>query len=91
MHGRIRAYTPLIISLLVYMYNVRAHMYIAGDPLPCGEISRTAFFGISMQKHAVRFKGGGISRCGEISKKYGSCDTRDSIQHVCIHVRINML
>ena len=32
-------------------------MYIVGDPLPCGEISRVAFTGISMQKHAARFRG----------------------------------
>ena len=31
-------YTASIISLFVCTYNVRAHTYIAGDPLPCGEI-----------------------------------------------------
>ena len=51
------AYMPSIISLFVCMYNVRAHMYIAGDPLPCSKISRVAFIGMSMQKHAARFRG----------------------------------
>ena len=32
-------------------------MYTAGDPLPCGEISRAAFIGMSMHKRAVRFQG----------------------------------
>ena len=53
---RTHAYTPSIISLFVSMCNARAHTYIAGDPLPCGEISRAAFIGMSMQKHVARFR-----------------------------------
>ena len=34
-----------------------AHTYIAGDPLPCGYISRAAFIGMSLQKHVARFRG----------------------------------
>ena len=54
-------------------------MYIADDPLPCGEISMAAFIGMSVQKHAARFrgqqdfKGSGISRCSEILRKYSKC------------------
>ena len=49
------AYTASIISLFVCMYNARAYTYIAGDPLPCGEISRAAD---ELQK-----------TCGEISRR----------------------
>ena len=49
------AHTTSIISLFVCTYNVHAHMYIAVDPLPCGEISRAAFIGKSLQKHAAGF------------------------------------
>ena len=54
---RVRTYTPLIINLFVCTCNARAHMYIAGDPLPRSEISRMVFIGMSMQKHTVRFRG----------------------------------
>ena len=54
---RTRAYTPSIISLFVSTCNARVHTYIAGDPLPYSEISRAAFIGMSMQKHAARFWG----------------------------------
>ena len=37
------------------MYNASAHTYIPGDPLPCGEILRAAFIGMSSQKHAAKF------------------------------------
>ena len=30
---------------------------IAGDPLPCGEISRAAFIGMSSQKYATTLRG----------------------------------
>ena len=49
-------------AYFVSTYNARAHTYIPGDPLPCGEISRAVFMGFNLQKH---FEGGGISR------KYG--------------------
>ena len=54
-----RVYTPLIIhvSLFVSTCNARVHTYTAGNPLPCGEISRVVFIGMSMQKHVVRFRG----------------------------------
>ena len=32
------------------MYNACAHTYIAGDPLPYGEISRVAFIGMRSEK-----------------------------------------
>ena len=69
---RARACTASIISLYLYtcMMCVRIRI-IAGDPLPCGEISRAAFIGMSSQKRARHFEGGGISRCGKISRKYG--------------------
>ena len=51
------AYTPSIISLFVCTYNACVYAYIAVDPLPCGEISRAAFIGMSIQKHAARFQG----------------------------------
>ena len=52
-----RAHTALIISLFVCMYNACAHMYIAVDPLPFGEISRAAFIGKSLQKHVATYRG----------------------------------
>ena len=52
-----RVHTASIISLFVRMYNARAHMYIAVDPLPCSEISRAAFIGKSLQKHVATFRG----------------------------------
>ena len=30
---------------------------IAGDPLPCGDISRAVFIGMCSQKHATTFRG----------------------------------
>ena len=60
------------------MNIARAHtyMYIAADPLPCGEISRAAFIGMICLKVRRDFKGGDNWRCGEISRKYGNynCD-----------------
>ena len=32
-------------------------MYIADDPLPCGQISRAVFITMSLQKHAATFQG----------------------------------
>ena len=52
--------------------NVRNDMHnIAADSLPCGETLRVVFFGMSWQKYAMTFRGGGIWRChgGEISRK----------------------
>ena len=42
-------YAASIINLFVCTYNTyaQAYMYIVVDPLPCGEISRAAFVGIS--------------------------------------------
>ena len=51
------AHTASIISLFVCTYNARAHTYIAVDLLPFGEISREAFIGKSLQKHAATFRG----------------------------------
>ena len=39
------------------MYNRCVHTCISVDPLPCSEISRAVFFGMSLQKHAVTFRG----------------------------------
>ena len=61
-----------VISLFVCTYNARAHTYFVVDPVPCGEISRRhllGWVGWNMRRH---FECGGISRCGEISRKYGS-------------------
>ena len=33
------------------MYNVRVHMHIIVDPVPCGEILSMAFFGMSWPKY----------------------------------------
>ena len=52
-----RAQTDSIISLFVCMYKVRAHTYIAVDPLPFSEISRAVFIGKSLQKHVATFQG----------------------------------
>ena len=41
----------------VCTYNVRAHTYIVVDPLPCSEISRAAFIGMSWLKYEVTFQG----------------------------------
>ena len=45
-HVRVR--TRLLVC--TYMYNARAHTYIAGNPLPCGKILRVAFIGTSIQE-----------------------------------------
>ena len=51
----------LVNILLAYLYarimRVRVHTYIAVDPIPCGEISRVAFIGKSLQKHVATFQG----------------------------------
>ena len=39
-----------------------------------GEISTVAFIGTSWQVDVVTFEGSGISRCGEILRKYGTHD-----------------
>ena len=39
------------------MYNACAHTYIVVDPVPCGEISRAAFIGMSWLKYAATFRG----------------------------------
>ena len=44
-------------SIISRTYNACAHTYIAGDPLPCGEISRAAFIGMISEKHAAIFRG----------------------------------
>ena len=41
----------------MYACIMRVHKCIAGDPLPCGEILRAAFIGMSLQKHAATFRG----------------------------------
>ena len=51
------AYTASTISLFVYMYNARARMRYAIDPLPCNEISRAVFTGTSWQKYTATFRG----------------------------------
>ena len=48
---------PENLGIYVCTYNACARTYIAVDPLPCGEISRAAFIGKSLQKHAARFRG----------------------------------
>ena len=50
------AYTA-IMCLFVCTYNSRAHTYIDVDPVPCSEISRVAFIGISCLKYAATFRG----------------------------------
>ena len=45
------------------MMSVRIRI-IAGDPLPCSEILRAAFIGMSLQKHASGFRG--ATTCEEI-------------------------
>ena len=60
------AYTASLISPFVCMYNVCVLTYIVVDPVPCGEISKAAFIGMSWLKYAATFKGGRISRCEEI-------------------------
>ena len=52
-------YTAPIISLLyVHVRIMRMRMRInVVDPLPCGEISRTAFIGMSWQKRVATFRG----------------------------------
>ena len=42
------------------MYNARARMRYAIDPLPCNEISRVVFTGTSWQKYAATFQGNTI-------------------------------
>ena len=46
-------------AIYVCIFNVCAHMRIpvAVDSLPCHEISRMAFIGVSWQKHAAAFQG----------------------------------
>ena len=51
------AYTASVVSLFVCTYNARAHTYIVVDPMPCGEISRAAFIGMSWLKYAAIFRG----------------------------------
>ena len=51
------AYTASVISLFVCTYNARAHTYIVVDPVPCGEILRAAFIGMSWLKYAAIFRG----------------------------------
>ena len=49
------AYTaPIISPLYARIMRVRIRIIVV-DPLPCGEISRAAFIGMSWQKHAARF------------------------------------
>ena len=65
-----RAYTPSVISLFVCTYNARAHT----DILTLYHAARfrgrrlLGWVGWNMRRH---FKGGRISRCSEISRKYG--------------------
>ena len=70
---RARAHTTSIISLFVCIYNACAHTHNVVDPIPCGGISRAAFMGTSWLNVRRDFEGGRISRCGEISRKYGTC------------------
>ena len=66
-------HAALTISHLYVRMNIaRAHTYIAVDPLPRGEISIAAFIGMICLKVRRDFEGGDNSRCGEISRKYGS-------------------
>ena len=49
-------YTASIISRIVCTYNARImHTYIAVYTVPCGEISRAVFIGMSWQKHAETY------------------------------------
>ena len=53
------AYTaPIMIMSLLYAHimHVRIRINVV-DPLPCGEISRSVFIGMSWQKHAATFQG----------------------------------
>ena len=52
-----RAYTASAISLFVCTHNARSHTYIVVDPVPCSEISRAAFIGMSWLKYAATFWG----------------------------------
>ena len=53
-----RTYTASLISLFVCMYNVRAHMHIVVNPIPCSEILKAVFIGISWLKYVATSKYG---------------------------------
>ena len=45
-----------------------AHMYIIADPVPCSEILRVAFIGMSWLKYVATFWGRQDSRCSKIEE-----------------------
>ena len=47
-------YSASIMSLFVCIYNACVQMYIIVDPVPCGEILRAVFIGMSRLKYAAR-------------------------------------
>ena len=55
--GHAHIYTVSIINLFICTYNAHAHMHIVVDPVPCGEILRAAFIGMSWLKYAATFRG----------------------------------
>ena len=50
-------YAASIMSLLECMYNACVNTHIVVDSLPCGDILRVAFIGVSWLKYAVTFWG----------------------------------
>ena len=50
--------------------RMHTYIYIAVDPLPCGEILRAVFIRMIYLKVWRDFEGGDNSRCGKILRKY---------------------
>ena len=57
------------------MYNARAHTYIVVNPVPCQRFRGRRLLGWVGWNIWRHFERGGISRCSEISRKYGSFTT----------------
>ena len=65
----IKKRTALTISIAAHLHmSIHTTMYIAVDPLPCGEILRAAFIRTICLKVQLHFENSDNSRCGEISR-----------------------